>query len=427
MEIYVVQQGDNFNSIAQNFGIPVTKLMNDNGIKMPYFLAVGQTLVIAHPQQVYTVKEGDTLTGIAEDNRVTVMQLLRNNPELANRQYIYPGDTLTISYDNNKGNLWVVGYTYPFIREVTLKMTLPNLTYLLIFNYRMTADGELVGADEDVDVIRTAKLYGIASTLVLTTYSKIGEVNIEVEYDVLLNQQIQEKVINNLLIILSEKGYNGVNLAFQFINTTNQQLYMNFLANVSNRLHPEGYSVFLTLNPGLNFNGNEVTFEKINYSEFGKLSDGILFLSYDWGSIERPPIQVSVVTTRLFLDYIIKQVPLDKIRIGLPTLGYDWELPYIPGQSRVNALNFDSVLTLAIQMNAVIYYDESTLSAYFEYVDNNNRQHIVWFKDARSIDSSIKILRSYGINGIGIWNIMYYFWQMWLVINTQYQIEKVEN
>lgn len=424
MEIYVVQQGDTINSIAQNFDISVVKLINDNGIELPYRLVVGQTLVITHPIQVYTVMEGDSINSIAEAFNVTVMQLLRNNPDLTNRQYIYPGETIVIRYNNNEGDALIVGYTYPYIRDPILRMTLPYLNYLLIFNYRMTGDGELIGGDEDIAVIQTANLFETETTLVLTAYSETGEINLQDEYDVLLNQQTQDKIIDNLLSILKLKGYTGVNLAFQFINSTNQQLYLNFLINVSNRLHPEGYSVFLTLNPGLSYNEDQVTFEKINYVDFSNASDGILFLSYDWGSIDRPPTQISIVTTSTLLDYIVAQVPLDKIRIGVPTLGYDWRLPYIPGQSKANSLNYSSVLRLASQTNSVIKYDENTLTAYFEYIDPNMEQHIVLFKDARSIDSSIKILQSYGIKGIGIWNIMYYFTQLWTVINSQYQIIK---
>jgi spore germination protein len=426
MEIYVVQQGDTVDSIAQKYGIEAATLISDNGILTPYQLVVGQTLVITYPAQVYTVKEKDTLAGIAAAFHVTVMQLLRNNPKLANRKYIYPSETLIISYNNNKGNLRVVGYTYPFIGDDILKKTLPYLTFLLIFNYQMTGKGELLGSNEDLEVIQIAKLYETASTMVLTSYSRSGEINLERENELLLSEQIQDKIIENLLNILKEKGYNGVNLAFQFINTTNQQLYYSFLNKVSNSLHSEGYTVFLTVNPGLVYDGNKVIFEKINYTEFSNISDGILFLSYDWGSTERSPIQISIVTTPSFLEYIVTQVSLDKIRIGLPTLGYDWQLPFVEGLSKANALNFDSVLTLATEMNAEIEYDENTLSAYFEYTDALNQPHIVWFKDARSIDTSLSILQSYGIKGIGIWNIMYYFSQMWLVINTQYEIEIVE-
>lgn len=424
MEIYVVQQGDTIEIIARKFDISPEKLVNDNKI-IPDQLVVGQTLVIAIPEQVYTVKDGDSLADIAESYGVTIMQLLRNNPDLANRQYIYPGETIVISYNNDNGSAWVVGYTYPFIRDGILRMTLPYLTYLLMFNYRVTEEGELIGSDEDISIIQTAKLFGAPTTLVLTTISRIGEINLEVEYNVLLDVQLQDRLIENLLVILRSKEYSGVNLAYQNINASNQQLYIDFLKRVSNSLHPEGFTVFLTLNPGLYYNGVELSFEQLNLEELSRYCDGVLFLSYDWGTIVRAPIQYSIVTTPSLLEYIVSQVPLDKIRIELPTLGYDWKLPYMAGQSRANALNYDSVLALARETGAVIQYDESTLSAYFEYTDYSGQQHVVWFKDARSMDSAIKILQSYGITGLGIWNIMYYYAQMWLVINTQYEIVKV--
>lgn len=424
MEIYVVQQGDTITSIAQKYGISSDRLIIDNGITSPYSLAVGQTLVITKPTAVYIVKDGDTLEGIAAAHEVTVMQLLRNNPWLAEREYIYPGETIVISYDNNMGNLMVAGYCYPFISDVTLRMTLPYLTYLVVFNYRMTIEGNLNGSYDDIAVVETAKAFGVGSTLVVTTFSVTGEANPEAEYEILRNPELQKKIANNLLAIVEEKGYVGVNMAFQFINTSTQQYYLDFLTNVSNVLHPAGYSVYLTLNPGINFTGTELVFERINYEAFAEQCEGILFLSYSWGTTTSPPIEYSIASLLPFLEYILSQMPVEKIRIALPTIAYDWQLPYIVGESRANALNYSSAISLAVQTNSIIRYDEASLSAYFVYNDLLGKSHIVWLKDARSIDSSIKILRSYGIEDYGIWNIMYYFHQLWLVINTQYEISK---
>ena len=425
MEIYVVQQGDTIDSVASKFGITVEKLIVDNGIQASDVLVIGQTLVITYPTQTYIVKEGDTLDGIAEVFQVTTMQLLRNNPHLASREYLYVGETLAISYNNNNGRLSIDGYTYSFINDHVLRMTLPYLTNLLILNYRTTSNGDFVGSDQDISVIQTAQLYETNSSFVITAYSETGTIDTTVIQDILLNPRIQDIAIENMLSILKANGYHSVNLAFQLITVENQEYYLNFLKRIYTRLHAEGYPVYLTLNPGLHYSENELTFQRLNYVEFNKLSDGILFLSYDWGSIQRPPIQFSIITAPQLLEYIIAQVPLEKIWIGLPTFGYDWRLPYVPGLSKANALNYDSALRLARETNSVINYDETLLSAYFEYTDGDNFKHIVWFKDARSIDSSVKILKSYGINGIGIWNIMYYFNQLWLVINTQYEIEKL--
>lgn len=424
MEIYVVQQGDTVTSIAQKYGITPERLIIDNGITAPYSLAVGQSLVITQPSVVYTVKEGDTLGGIAEAYGVTVQQMLRNNPWLAERQYIYPNETIVISFDNNMGNLLVAGYCYPYISDVTLRMTLPSLTYLVVFNYRMTGEGTLVGGDDDISVVETAKAFGVDSSLVATTFSLTGEADPGAVYEILRNDDLQKKIADNLLSIVKEKGYAGVNLAFQYINTTNQQNHLNFLTNVANVMHPAGYYVFITLNPGISFTGTELVFERIDYKALSEVADAILFLSYSWGTTFSPPIEYSIASLLPFLEYILAQMPVEKIRIALPTIAYDWQLPYIVGESSANALNYSSAISLAVQTNSVIRYDDASLSAYFEYTDLLGNQHIVWLKDARSIDSSIKILQSYGIEGIGIWNIMYYFHQLWLVINTQYQIIK---
>ncbi len=305
MEIYLVQEGDTIESIALKFGISAERLIMENGISRQYALVIGQALVITHPTQTYTVEEGDTLEGIANYFQVTVLQLLRNNPTLAGREYLHPGETLVISYDNNLGYLLIAGYTYPYISKQTLAMTLPGLTYLPIINYRLGRYGELIGDDDDIPVIETAKAYGVAPILVVTAFSETGEIDANVVFGFLNDAQAQDTLIETLLNTVEAKGYNGINLAFQLITASNQSLFLNFLTKATNSFHQAGYLVFLTFNPGLSYNGIEVTFEQINYSDFGRIADGILFLSYNWGTTLTPPTQLSIVTTSSLLDYIV--------------------------------------------------------------------------------------------------------------------------
>ena len=58
MTIYLVQQGDTIDSIANKFGITVDKLVQDNGLVYPYNLVIGQAIVIVIPKQVYTRANG---------------------------------------------------------------------------------------------------------------------------------------------------------------------------------------------------------------------------------------------------------------------------------------------------------------------------------------------------------------------------------
>jgi spore germination protein len=143
MDIYIVQPGDNIESIAQKYGITVERLISDNGMINPYALVVGQAIVILYPTQTYTVQQDDTLATIADNNGISLMQLMRNNLLLYDREYIYPTESLAISYNTVK-DVQVVGYSYAFLSRDILIRALPYLTFLSIFNYRITENADII-------------------------------------------------------------------------------------------------------------------------------------------------------------------------------------------------------------------------------------------------------------------------------------------
>ena len=426
MIIHVVQPGETIYSIAERFGVSAARLIQDNELTTD-MLVVGQTIVILYPEQTYTVQEGDSLIGIAEAHGLTVTQLLRNNPYLSDRGFIYPGETIVIRYNENKSKITTNGYAYPFIDKDTLRKTLPYLTYLSVFNYRATADGGIIDIN-DTEIIQIAKEYGVAPIMLLSTLTDQGAENIDVAFSILYNEEIQDHHIDSMLDILKSKGYYGINISFQYFNIENQQFYTRFLEKIFNRLNSEGYAVFVTINPRISYNENEV-FERVDYSGIGQAANGLTILSYEWGYSFGPPVPVPFNRVREFLDYVVTMIPTEKINVGLPVIGYDWQLPYEKGISSATSLNADSAIALAGEVGAIIQYDENSQAPFFMYIDNSSglpKQHIVWFKDARSIDAIVSLVPEYGFQGVGIWNIMHYFPQLWLVINSQYNIEKIQ-
>ena len=426
MDIHVVQPGETLELIAEKYSVSATRLIQDNGLMEPGKLVVGQTIVIVYPEQVYTVQEGDSLIGIADAHDVTLIQLLRNNPYLSDRAFIYPGETLVISYNNNDKNITTNGYAYPFINRELLRKTLPFLTYLSIFNYRVTAEGYIIGID-DTEIIQIARQYGVAPIMLLSTLAESG--SLEIAFSIFYNQDLVDRLIDNILNILKTNGYYGLNVPFRYINEDTRQVYDNYIKKLTSRLNDEGFPVFITLTPLIVYDENEITFDKINYSGIGQFANGIMVLSYNWGYSFGPPAAVtSVFIATNFLDYAVTMIPPEKIYVGLPIIGYDWQLPYEIGVSRANSISTDSAIALAYEVGATIEYDETSQAPFFRYVDNSfgvPKQHIVWFKDARSINAIVNLVPDYGFQGIGIWNIMNFFPQMWLVINSQYEIETV--
>lgn len=431
MDIYVVQSGDTINDIANQFGVSADRLIIDNGLENPLDLIPGQTIVIAYPTMTHIVREGDSLAGIASTYGVPIMQLLRNNPFLSGRQYLYPDETLVISYNTN-GRVIINGYTYTYINRETLTKTLPYLTYLSVFNYNVLEEGKIISHGDDADIVQLAKDYGAVPLLMISSISLQGKPNLEIIFNLLLSKDLQTRYVSNLINILRTTGYYGLNVLINGINESNQQLYIELLKNISMVLRNEGYQIFVTINPNLHYADGIATFENIDYSLFSPLVDGITFLQYTWGTYYGPPGPVSSINLiRNLVDHVISMVPAEKIIIGKPLVAYDWELPYDPNnpdRSHANSLTLNSALALARDVGATIEFDEVSQTPFFRYqvtfvglaID-----HIVWFIDARSIDALVKLIKEYRLAGSGIWNIMIYYQQMWTVINSQSEIVKL--
>jgi Predicted glycosyl hydrolase len=428
MIIYVVQEGDTISSIAEQYQVPAARLSLENGIDEFSKLVPGETIVIAYPKETYTVQEGDTLAGIAESRGISLIQLLRNNPYLSDREFIYPGEVLVIRYDNSKGSITTNGFVNTFVDIDTLKRTLPFLSYLSVFGYRTTENAEIIGIDDD-EIIRLAKEYKVAPIMLLSTLTPEGVGSVEISYKLLYNQNLVDKHIENMLLILRRKGYYGINLTYQFITEDNRQIYENYTKKVVMRLRQEGYAVFVTISENFIISADRLLFNKIDYSEIGNIADGVTVLNYNWGYSFGPPGPVtSVYLMKEFLDYIITLIPNNKVDIGIPIIGYDWELPYTIGVNRANSLTLSSSISLAYEVDASITFDEVSQTPYFRYVDERGgipKRHIVWFIDARTINAVTDLIMTYKARGTGIWNIMNYYPQMWLVINTQYEIETI--
>ena len=74
-------------------------------------------------------------------------------------------------------------------------------------------------------------------------------------------------------------------------------------------------------------------------------------------------------------------------------------------------------------------YDTESESPTFTYFDRPSTyadavEHEVWFENARSIDSKLRLISEYDLNGASVWNVMKYFPQMWLLVNQLFNIRR---
>nr|WP_314459454.1 LysM peptidoglycan-binding domain-containing protein [uncultured Clostridium sp.] len=426
MIIHVVQSGETIDSISEYYKISADRLIMENGITNPENLAIGQTIVIVQPETTYKVRPGDSLESIAEQHNVSPMEILRNNPFLSDQEHLYAGETIVIQYQTNRTHSIITsGYTFSYIDKSVLIKTLPFLSYLTIFNYRATAEGRIIPAADDTELIQLAISYGVSPIMFVSTITEDGMVNREANHSILNNSQIQDLHIEKSLQILKEKGYHGINIYIDDVNYDNINSISQYLKRAYQVFHSEGYRMLVTITPVTNADNTGMSFDQLDYSKLSEYVDGIIFASYDWARTFGYPSSIFPVNLLMdLLNYVVTIIPPEKIFLGITTAGYDWTLPYIPGATGATVLTNNDAVQIAADNNIAIQFNEPSQSPYFYYMDSDGVLHVIWFKDARSYDARARLVPEFNLQGLSLWTIMKFDAQMWLVINTQYYIQK---
>lgn len=423
MIIHVVKPGESLYSIARFYGATPNKITADNELTNPNKLVIGQTLVITEGTSKHKVQPGQSIYLIASQYGVSVRDILAANPNI-NPSQLSVGQIINIPISTEKrGTIDVNGYAFPNIDMVVLRKTLPYLTYLSIFSYEVNADGTFKPINDQplIDAARTA---GVAPIMVITNLSESG-FSSDLARTILTNQAIQDTLLNNVIENMRTKNYRGLDIDFEYIYPENREDYNNFLRKTVNRLRPLGYTITSALAPKTSADQKGLLYEAHDYPVHGALLDHVILMTYEWGYTFGPPLAVAPVNEiRKVLNYAVTAIQRNKILMGIPNYGYNWTLPYVEGSRAATVTNTGAV-DLAVSENASIQYNDVSKAPYFNYYDDNKKQHVVWFEDARSIKAKLDLVDEYDLGGVSYWTIGRFFPQNWLVLSSMYDIAKV--
>ncbi len=424
MTIHVVQSGESTGSIAAYYGVDPARLAADNSVPASGALAVGQTLVVRFPRQIHAVRPGETLSSIAAAYGVTVRQLWRNNWSLGGMERLVPGQTLVISYFEEKlGAASFNGYAYPYIDDALLASQLPYLTYMAPFTYGITASGGLLPLEDDA-LLASARRRGTRPVMHLSTLTESGQFDTQRAELVLTDFSVQDQLVAEVLQTVRAKGYAGLDVDFEYLPGQLAQAYAAFLGRLQRLLHAQGLFIWAALAPKTSAAQRGLLYEGHDYAAVSAAVDAVLLMTYEWGYTAGPPMAVAPLpNVRAVLDYAVTEIPPSKIFLGVPNYGYDWPLPFVQGVTRAQSISNQRAIELAVEHDIAIQYDETAQSPFFHYTDASGTVHEVWFEDARSMSAKLSLVAEYGFQGAGFWNLMRPFSQTWLVLDALYDID----
>lgn len=424
MIIHIVQPGETIESIADYYGVNKDRLIFDNDITNYDKLAIGQTILIVYPGQVYIAKGGDTNSSIAQMFGIAELTLIRNNSFLLDREVLV-GEELVIYYQDEKiSDIYINGYAYPYIGRDILRKSLLYLTYLSIFSYSIDEDGTLNEID-DMELISMARSFGVAPVMVISGARAEGYMNDKFINDFINNKEMVLHILDRITTIANEKNYYAVNVDIPYISIEDRENFISFLKLLADKLHSFEIKLFITLTPNSFENQADEFFLLVNDNELVDLVDEFVLLSYSWGYASEIPLEAAPVSVLdIFLQYIVNLIPAKQVTVGFSSIGYIVEYPPIAGITKASSISSTNAVNLASETGAQIEFNQANQSSYF-FVSDNSSQYFVYFHDIRGVDYALSTLINVGVNGVGIWNVMYYLAQPFFLLNTQYNIMQV--
>lgn len=378
MEIYIVKPDDTLEKISAEQGISADTIIYNNQLESPYLLAIGQALLLTK------------------------------------------GETAPIKRALSSG-----GYAYTYIKPDVLSQTLPYLSNLYVFSYGFTPEGSLVyPQNDDTFMIEMANASHTAPILTLTPFGEDGKFNNYLVSQAANNMEVQQRLIAQLLTVIQQKGYRGVDIDFEYILPEDRVPYAQFVANVREAVNALGYPVSVALAPKTSDEQKGVLYEGVDYGLLGEAADSVFLMTYEWGYTYGPPMAVAPLNeVRRVVEYALTRIPAEKISLGIPNYGYDWALPFEQGVSKATTIGNVQAAQIAAQNQAVIQFDDTAQSPYFHYI-KDGVEHEVWFEDVRSLQAKFNLVKEYSLHGAGYWQIMRLFRANWLLLADTFWIRQ---
>ncbi|MCF6409387.1 LysM peptidoglycan-binding domain-containing protein [Pseudalkalibacillus salsuginis] len=422
MAIHTVVSGDTLWRISSIYGVPIPTIQLVNGLTSDA-LVPGLNLYIPDeslPERFYQIRAGDTYWKLSLLFRTTVQAIIAANPgvdpdalQVGQRiriptQLKYPLQTLVFI------DAWDQSPYQNILREIS-----GNISYLGIFTYSFNRQGALIQPNDEA-IIQYSKQLNIKPLLVISNYEQ-GNFSPDLADVVLQSTTVRGTLIRNLVTTVTNKGFAGVSIDFEFVPPTRRNEFTAFLRELKGALGTRIMQVNAHAKSSDMPSNRLVGF--LDYRAIGETADIVSIMTIDYGYAVGPPDPIAPVWwVEQVLMYATGQINRRKVMLAMALYGYDWTLPHKQGNV-ARSITANNAQNLAIANWVPITFDLSAQAPGYIY-RRDGIEHAVWYEDIKSFVAKYALLEVYNLLGATYWRLRYRFPQNWVYLDENVEVVK---
>jgi spore germination protein len=289
----------------------------------------------------------------------------------------------------------------------SLRQRSGDLDYVGLHWAAMKEDGS-VDIKSNPEVIRLVRSIGAKPLLSIALSG-----GAETGRAILANDSSRTVAVNALSAALSD--YDGISIDFEGLYPQERDPLTRFMAQLAGQLRPAGKLVTMALS-AKSSDSSTGWAGAHDYAGLAPNADLFVVMAYGFrtgnSSVPGPAAPMSWVADSI--SFAVSQIPPEKILLGIPLYGYDWDTTSGPPG---RALRYPDAIAIANQQGVSVDHDLSQQCAHFSYTKDGNL-HEVWFEDRATAETKLALVARHKLAGVAAWRLGHEDPRVWQSINA---------
>ena len=203
----------------------------------------------------------------------------------------------------------------------------------------------------------------------------------------------RQTLINSLLSFVQDNKFAGICVDFEEPPVSSQANLLTFMQE----LHTAFAAKNLLVVQAVPFADPDW-----NYKAYAAATDYLMLMAYDqhWSSSDAGPVAAQDWFEQQLIAQM-KNLDASKTIIALGNYGYNWS----DASNTADEVTFQEALITAQESKVDPTFDPATRNPYFEYDEDDNSHHKVWFLDAVTAYNEMRAASGFKPAGFAIWRL----------------------
>lgn len=262
--------------------------------------------------------------------------------------------------------------------------------------------------------LQFAKSKGMKTFAAVSNFDAVG-FDPNITHAILNDPKARAQAISQMLKLVQQSGYTGINIDFESIDREDRKAFSSFVHDLARKMRHAGYLTVVSVPAELKDNPQDSWTGAFDFAALGQTADILQLMTYDqhgpWG-LPGPVAGLDWVEPSIAFAALV--VPTNKLSMGIPAYGYDWNLTAKSGAQ----IFWKNLPALIAKTGATPQWDSASSSPFFTYHAEDGSSHVVWYEDEKSIPLKSALAVSYKVAGVSVFALGYDDLSFWKAVHA---------